>query len=550
MRHKLEQLASLEEAEALYPLRRLPQGAEALRTAPSPTGFPHIGTAMQAVLNRALALKTGGVFLLRIEDTDRARLVPGAEEAINATLEWLGVAPDEGPVAGGPYGPYRQSERLSLYRLAAERLLATGHAYHCFCSPQRLEELRKRQSEAGENPRYDRRCLALDPEQARARLEAGERSVIRLKAPENEAVSFRDEVRGEIRFEAGVSDDPVLIKGDGFPTYHLASVVDDHFMRISLIIRGEEWISSTPKHIFLYRALGWEMPRMLHTVILRDAQRRKLSKRSGDTSMRWFRLQGYLPEGFRNFLTRLLCAHPQEKDIYPFEEFASFLSPELLPRTGPVVNPELLDFINGHYLRQLGPEGTRAAFAAYLRLLEQEAGPTGAGRPEAAGEGAALPPGVSPELCRCLQEELEADKAYAAGAFALEPERNRRLSDIFQNNGFFFHSAFIPASRELMLKQCPQADKAQRLLRACLEANLALAEGKPTRGSLTPVQAWDEALRLAAQELELKPKAAFMLSRLAVTGLEKTPPLHEILTLLGPERSRARLEAALALLAT
>ncbi|MDR2161022.1 MAG: glutamate--tRNA ligase [Desulfovibrio sp.] len=523
---RLTPISSLDEAERLFPERDLPSGAEVVRIAPSPTGFPHIGTAMQAVINAALARKSGGVFLLRIEDTDRARLVPGAEEAIHQALRWLGVVPDEGPGPGGAYGPYRQSERLSLYALAARSLVAGNLAYHCFCPAERLAAVREGQIRAGENPRYDRFCLGLKPEEVEARHRAGEKSVIRFRVPEGAEIVFRDEVRGDISFSSEALDDSILLKADGFPTYHLAVVVDDHFMRVTTVVRGEEWISSTPKHVLLYRAFGWKHPRFLHTVILRDEQRRKLSKRSGHISIRWFRSRGYLPEGFRNFLTRILWAHPGEKDVYDFSEFIELFSVQALPRTGPIVDLRLLDFINGKYLSRLSPAEMRRGFLAYLDFLDQPAEEQIAGLDF-------LPP---PQARHALGQDLENDAAFAEQVFALEPERNRKFSDVFGNNGFFFPSAFTPAAPESLLRHCPDAGLARGIL-------CALLEGEICRPS---PEDWDAALRKVAEEFGVKPKALFMLLRLAVTGLEKTPPLHNILLVLGNELARKRVAGALA----
>jgi glutamyl-tRNA synthetase len=493
---------------------------------------------MQATLNAALAIKTGGVFILRIEDTDRARIVPGAEAAIFEALEWLGTPPDESPARQGPYGPYRQSERLPLYRLAAEHLLDAGRAYRCFCSPERLETVRQEQMKAGANPRYDRHCLSLAPAEVQARLRAGDRNVIRFRAPEGAPISFMDEVRGAISFDASMVDDPIILKADGYPTYHLAALVDDHFMRVTTVIRGEEWISSTPKHIALYKAFGWETPKFLHTVILRDAQRRKLSKRSGDTSMHWFRSHGYLPEGFRNFLTRLLWPHPEEKDLYPFEEFIRLFNVRDLPRTGPVVDLKLLDFINGHYLSLRTPEETRRSFVLYLEELEKNA------QDEA---------GVSPISkvdMAALRHEISADAAYAEKAFGIEPERNRKLADIFANNGFFFAAAFTPAPRELLLKYAPEAEQAASILRAVLKLYIPSPAGHiPGEPPFTMGhEEWETAMRRIASDFEVKPKTVFMLARLALTGTEKTPPLHDVSLILGPERTQKRLAHALTVL--
>src|SRR5690348_5892776 len=233
---------------------------------------------MQAIINRAMASQNGGVFILRVEDTDQARLVPGAMDEIVSALEWLGTRPDEGPGMGGSYGPYMQSQRLDLYRAAAESLVQNGHAYHCFCSVERLEEVRQQQIARGEKPMYDGQCAGLSAEEVNERLSRGEVSVIRMRVPRDREISFSDVVRGIISFDLNEIDESVLLKSDGFPTYHLASVVDDHFMRITTVVRGEEWISSTPKHVLLFKYFGWPLLRFIHTPLLRDSEKRKLSK--------------------------------------------------------------------------------------------------------------------------------------------------------------------------------------------------------------------------------------------------------------------------------
>src|SRR5947209_1278606 len=323
----------LDELERRYPARDLPPGAEVVRVAPSPTGKPHIGTALQAVIDYALASKTEGVFILRIEDTDQTRLVPGAVEEIIDALDWLGVPADEGPGAGGDYGPYVESRRLPDYRIVADWLVEHDHAYLCFCTPERLARVREAQAAAKQPPRYDRHCRNLTIEERRQRLEAGETPVVRLAMPLEGTIVYHDPVRGDIEFDAAEQDDQVLLKSDGFPTYHLAAMVDDHLMRVTTVVRGEEWISSTPKHLTLFRAMGWEPPVIVHTPLLRDAQGRKLSKRSGDTSVSWYRAQGYLPEGFRNFLTRLVWVHPDDQDVYPYEDFIEGMQVHDLPKT-------------------------------------------------------------------------------------------------------------------------------------------------------------------------------------------------------------------------
>lgn len=518
-------LKSLLDIESFFPERALSPEAEVVRIAPSPTGMPHIGTAIQAVINKAIAEKTKGVFILRIEDTDRSRFVPEAEKSIIEGLDWLGMRPDEGPSGiGGSYGPYKQSERLHLYKLAAEHLVSTGHAYHCFCSSERLDALRLKQQEAKTTPKYDRKCLELPASEVSRKLRTGEKSVIRLKIPDLSHVSFRDEVRGNIGFETDTIDDPILMKSDGYPTYHLAAVVDDHFMRVTTVVRGEEWISSTPKHILLYRAFGWTPPKFLHTVLLRDEQRRKLSKRSGDTSLDYFQKLGYLPDGFRNFLTRIMWAHPQGKDIYGFAEFAKLFQTRSLPKTGPIVDMKLLDFINGQYLKQMSPAEVRKAFVENLSYLED--------REKQSPSDADVTCCQQPEkILHELKKEITTAPVYSEKVFALEPERNHKLSDIICNSGFFFETTFVPPQKDLLEKHCPDENV----------RNAILLAARDVCSRESNVHDWDSSMRQIAQEAGVKPKTVFMLSRLAITGAEKTPPLFEIIQIMGDARIKRRM---------
>lgn len=530
IKSKMEQIKSLDEAEALYPKRNLPEGVEVTRIAPSPTGMPHIGTAMQAVIDRALADKNKGIFILRIEDTDKARSVPGAEEALIEALNWLGTPPDEASFGvGGSYGPYIQSERLPLFKVAARTLVEKGHAYHCFCTEQRLEELRDAQVRAKMTPRYDRQCRSLTLEEVNRRHANGEASVVRMCIPDD-GIKIRvyDEVRGEIEFDTKVLDDSVLLKSDGFPTYHLASVVDDHFMRVTTVVRGEEWISSAPKHILLYKFFGWEAPRFLHTVLLRDEQRRKLSKRSGDTSITAFRLQGYLPEGFRNFLTRVMWAHPENKDIYDFSEFSRLLNPSALPSTGPIADMKLLGFINGQYLARLTPKEMRAHFIDYLDyLLKVERVPE-----NNEGEHGLV---LTLDIIDRLKSEMQSDIPYTEQVFSLEPHRHQKFADVFYNCSFMFETLSTVASDVLLMKQCADTTQAASIVK----------DIAATCVSVDSHDDWDTAIRAIASRHAVKDKVVFMLARVAITGLDKTPPTFEIVQMLGKQRVHQRLDKCL-----
>ena len=335
------------------------------RVAPSPTGDPHVGTAYVALFNLAFARRHGGRFVLRIEDTDRARSTAASEAAIVASLRWAGIDWDEGPDIGGAYGPYRQSERVALYLEHAERLVAQGDAFHCFCSPERLDALRRAQRERGENPGYDGHCLGLREEERRRRLAAGEPSVIRLRVPREGACQVEDRLRGAIEIAWAQVDMQVLVKSDGFPTYHLAVVVDDHLMGITHVLRGEEWIGSLPKHALLYRCLGWDMPEHAHLPLLRNLDRSKLSKRRNPTSLGYFRDVGYLPEALLNYLALMGWSMPDEREIFSLDEMVEAFDLDRVATGGPVFDLEKLDWLNGQYLRGLSAEAFADRVAAW-----------------------------------------------------------------------------------------------------------------------------------------------------------------------------------------
>ena len=324
-----------------------------VRFAPSPTGFLHIGGLRTALYDYLFARNTGGKFILRIEDTDRSRFVPGAIENIIAVLARLGLRPDEGPELGGDYGPYIQSERLAIYQKEAARLLEAGHAYPCFCSSETLAEMRQEQQSRGEFVKYDRRCLSLSKEEVQARMDRGEKHVLRLRMPDKRRFIFEDIIRGRVEIDSSQSDDQVLIKSDGFPTYHLAAVVDDHYMRISHVIRGEEWLSSTPKHIWLNECLGWDAPHWVHLPLILNPDRSKLSKRMNDVSVESYLEKGYLPEALLNFVALLGWHGADDREIYSLDELCSEFSLERVNKAGAVFDLAKLDWMNGWYLRNL-----------------------------------------------------------------------------------------------------------------------------------------------------------------------------------------------------
>ncbi|MBI4615872.1 MAG: glutamate--tRNA ligase, partial [Planctomycetes bacterium] len=343
-----------------------------VRIAPSPTGEPHVGTAYIALFNRAFARSHGGQFLLRIEDTDRTRSTKESELAILESLRWLGLSWDEGPDAGGPCGPYRQSERTEHYQRAAEELLEKGAAYRCFCTAERLEKMRKEQEATKARPGYDRLCRRLDPAEAHRRVAAGEPCVVRLAVPPEGATEFADGIRGEnVRIAHEEIDDQVLLKSDGFPTYHLANVVDDHLMGISHVIRAEEWIPSTPKHVLLYRAFGWEPPVFAHMPLLRNPDRSKISKRKNPTSLTWYRAAGFLPEALLNFLALLGGAAEGDEEVFDVSKLDSGFELSRIKTSAPVFDLKKLEWMNGQHLARIAldvvlPRVTKAIAAAGL----------------------------------------------------------------------------------------------------------------------------------------------------------------------------------------
>lgn len=330
------------------------------RFPPSPTGMLHVGSLRTALYNELIARQTKGTFVLRIEDTDQERQVAGAVENFLDSFAWAGVVPDEGVMyvdgkigEKGPRGPYTQSKRTEIYRSHCDRLIEGGHAYRCFCTKERLEEMRKKQEERKQAPMYDRHCTHLSAEEIAAKLESGEPHVVRLKVPHERTVEFDDAVRGLVSFKGHTVDDQVLMKSDGFPTYHLANVVDDHLMEIDLVLRGEEWLSSTPKHILLYEAFGWTPPRFGHLPLLLNADKSKLSKRQGSVSVSEYVNKGYLPEAMINFLALLGWNPGTEQDVFTKEELIAQFSLERVQKAGAVFDLQKLDWLQGQWMRKL-----------------------------------------------------------------------------------------------------------------------------------------------------------------------------------------------------
>ena len=477
-----------------------------VRFAPSPTGIPHVGNIRTALFNWLFARHCKGSFILRIEDTDVTRKVEGAAEAILDSLTWLGLDWDEGPGVGGDYGPYFQSQRLEIYQDVAKRLVEGGNAYFCYCSPQRLEEMRKEQMKRKQPPGYDRRCRDLT-EKERAEFEAqGITPVVRFRMPLKGQLKFHDLIRGEVVFEAATLDDFVLLKSDGYPTYHLANVVDDHLMKISHVLRADEWLSSTPRHIPLYGVLGYEPPQFAHLPMILGSDRAKLSKRHGATSIMEYQNQGYLPEAVVNFLALLGWSLDDKTDIISRDELVANFSIERVGKTGAIFNHEKLAWMNGMYIRKLSVD----------EMVEQSI--------------PFLERGLPDTVKRPLSRE------YLQQIMPLLQERVKVLSEVPELADFFFVEELYYDAGMLHKKGIDREGAA-----AALRVSRERLESCPfDDASLEGV------LRPLAAELGLKTGALFGLLRVAVTGRTAAPPLFETMAVLGKETCLKRIEAALA----
>jgi len=469
-----------------------------VRIAPSPTGDPHVGTAYIGLFNYVFAKKHHGKFILRIEDTDQSRSTKQSEQMIFKSMRWLGLNWDEGPDVGGPYGPYRQSERTEIYRQSVQTLLDSGHAYRCFCTPERLEALRAAQRASAQPPGYDRTCRAMSVCDVEEKLQQNAPYVVRLKVPLEGNLSFVDELRGELSFSVAEVDDQVLLKSDGFPTYHLANVVDDHVMKITHVIRAEEWIASTPKHILLYRAFGWEIPKFYHMPLLRNADKSKISKRKNPVSLNYYERAGYLPEVMLNYLAMMGWTMPDGREKFSLADMIEHFSFERMSLGGPIFDLTKLTWLNG----------------VYLRALEDK------------------------DFLQCLRHHLLSDD-YLLKVLPLVKERVEKLEDFMSYSDFFFTGA-VTLTKELLIPKGKTADD----VKAIFEDLLVVFDGVLdwTHDTL------DAGLRQLCQNKGWKTKELFMPVRIALTGKQATPPLFETLAVLGKECCRTRLREAIKLL--
>ena len=499
--------------------KQLP-GAVRLRVAPSPTGDPHVGTAYMSMFDLAFARQQDGRFLLRIEDTDRARLQEDSERQIYDTLHWLGLTWDEGPDIGGPCAPYRQSERLETYRPFVERLLEAGHAYLCWCSAERLTAMREDQQRRKVPTGYDRLCLGKTRKERAALPGFSETPVVRMQIPDDVQTSFDDLIAG--RIDAPVPDDQVILKADGFPTYHLAVVVDDHLMGITHVVRGQEWISSTPKHLLLYRWLGIDPPAFAHMPLLRDERKAKISKRKSPWArLTWFREQGYLPEALVNFLALqgyppIVEADGTEREVFTFDEFAARFEWSKVNPAGSIFNLDKLDWLNGVWIRELQV----GEFAS--RLL-----------PFLEADGILSDNPSLGELAR-----LRSIAALIQTRMVKLTEASALVAPFFMGDDVI---AIADDARSQLDAQSPAVLDAAMHALGDIDDHQRGVLGSESDWSAARIEA---ALRSAIVEgLGVKPKVAFGPLRTAVSGQRISPPLFESMEILGKPSTLARLQA-------
>jgi glutamyl-tRNA synthetase len=466
------------------------------RVAPSPTGDPHVGTAYIALFNLCFARQHGGQFILRIEDTDQVRSTRASEDAILSSLRWLGLGWDEGPDVGGPYGPYRQSERSAIYTEHVKTLLASGHAFECFCSAERLEQSRKEQLAAKGRVGYDGHCLGLSREEVAERIARSEPYVVRMKIPTSGKCIVPDLLRDPIEIEWQQVDMQVLMKADGMPTYHLANVVDDHLMRITHVLRGEEWITSAPKHILLYQYFGWQQPVFCHLPLLRNPDKSKLSKRKNPTSIGFYRRMGFLPQALLNYLGMMGWTMPNGEEKFTLQQMHSNFDITRVSLGGPVFDLQKLSWLNGRYIREdLSIEQLGNVFA-----------------------------------------EWALNATYGLPILKLIRERIDTLSDALPKVAHFFTT---PANLS------PDSFKHKALdADSCLKV-LAFASRRLDVHQTWQAQSLKEELARLSEQMGLKIRDFLFPLFVAVSGQAVSTPLFETLEILGPDLSRARLRTAI-----
>ena len=518
-----------------------------VRYAPSPTGMQHIGGVRTALFNYLYARSQGGKFILRLEDTDRTRYDEKYVKNLYDTMAWLGIDWDEGGDKGGEYGPYVQSERFDLYKEYAHKLIENGEAYYCFCDAERLERIRKIQTENKMAPGYDRNCRHLTPEEVEEKLKAGVPHVIRLKVPMEGSTKFHDHILGDIEWKnEDISPDPVLLKSDGFPTYHLANIVDDHFMKISHVMRAQEWIPSTPLHVQMYRSFGWEHPEFCHLPMVNGSDGKKLSKRHGSTSVNEFRARGYLPQAIVNYVAMLGCSYEEGKEFYTLEELAKNFKLEHLNKAPAVFDYKKLEYYNANYIRQLSTE------ELYKWTLPFITG-TGDATLEINPENPQPKPNVGPEFSGvalgedgepyCVDKSMNMSSADVKktlmGLMPLIQERLKFLTEAAEMVHFMFTEPAVPPADQIIPKKIDLAKTKE-----------VLEEAKDFVHQVFSLdhEGAEAIAKSKAEAMGIKLGDFMMPIRMAVTGSRVSPPLIGSILVLGEEKALARIERTLATL--
>ena len=480
-----------------------------VRFAPSPTGYLHVGGLRTALYNYLFARTNNGKFILRIEDTDRNRYVEGAAENLIETLKWAGLDYDEGPSKEGDCGPYYQSQRLDIYKKYSEELIKNGKAYYCFCSNERLTEIREKQQKQGLQPKYDKHCLNLTQDELELNLKNNLPHVVRLNVQPDEKIFIDDVIRGRVEFDSNIVDDQVLIKSDGYPTYHLANVIDDHLMKITHVIRGEEWLSSTPKHILLYDFLGWEKPVFAHLPLLLNSDRSKLSKRQGDVAVEDYRSKGYLKEALVNFVALLGWTAGDDKEFYYLNELVEKFSLDRVNKSGAIFNVEKLDWLNAEHLR-------RKPDSELLDLLKEE-----------------IENSPNGTLREKYKEKNYSDE-YLIHVIVAMKERVSFIKEYIEKSPYFFEAPTTFEENTVKKRwKDDSADLLKKLFAKFSELNNPRKED------------YESALKSLAEELQVGNGKLIHPLRLAVSGMGSGPGVFDIVYIIGKEETLKRITYAI-----
>ncbi len=514
-----------------------------VRYAPSPTGMQHIGGVRTALFNYLFSRSMGGKFILRLEDTDRTRYGEEFVQNLYETLEWLGIEWDEGGSKDGPYGPYVQSERFELYKKHAHELVEMGQAYYCFCNEERLNDLRTRQAQEKGALGYDRHCRTLSEKEVKKNLDEGKPYVIRLKIPLEGVTRFHDKLLGDIEWKnEDISPDPVLLKTDGFPTYHLANIIDDHFMKITHVMRAQEWIPSTPLHVILYNAFGWEHPEYCHLPMVNGKDGQKLSKRHGSTSVNEFRARGYVPQALVNYVAMLGCSYEEGRDVFPLADLERLFKLEHLNKAGAVFDYKKLEWFNGQYIRLMSDEKLLNSLLPYITGTGDALLPVNISEEFPAPHSGPEYSGISMNKDGTLSSGILSDEEIRAKLLTLMPlikERLQYLTEAGDKIAFIFKPMPVLTQADIIPKKLDAAKT-----REVLEASKAFISSLPGLDH----EAQENLAKSSAEKLGVKLGDFMMPIRMAVTGSKVSPPLMGSILALGIEESLFRVEKALQLL--